>query len=394
MIIMNRHRVRSLGSRSASRCGGVAVLIAVMMGVFVVTAAITIDYAYMQLVRTELRIATDAAAKAGAEALGRLETPAGARQAATDYASRNLVGGRGLGLNSGDIQLGRLVESGQGRYGFGLGQSPFNAVNVTAGTGPGTAHPAVGLFFGRVLGVENFTPLQRATAGQQRVDVVLCLDRSHSMCWDMSGRLWTYPPNGSGFTSALYRAPPDPVLSRWAQLVTAVNVFLQEAAPSNPPPRIGLVTWASTAYEPQAATVDVALPTAGFDDFAANRQAVVSAMHERTTRNMNGATNLSAGLDLAVAQLTRPGVSQLSDKVVLLMTDGEWNEGRNPRLAAQDARNRGIIVHTVTMLTGSQPDVEAVAAITGGRSFNTTNSGQLIEAFREIARSIQTVLVD
>ncbi len=392
--MMNRRLHRFPGSRSAARCGGVAVLIAVMMGVFVVTAAITIDYAYMQLVRTELRIATDAAAKAGAEALGRLETAAGARRAARDYASRNLVGGQGLQLNNGDIQFGRLVESGQGRYGFGLGHAPFNAVNITAGTGPGTAHPAVGLFFGRVLGVDDFTPLQQATAGQQRVDVVLCLDRSHSMCFDMSGRDWTYPPKGRSFTDALYHAPPDPVRSRWAQLVTAVNVFLHEASQSNPPPRIGLVTWASTAYEPQAATVDVALPTAAFDDFASNRQSIMSAMHERTVRNMNGATNLSAGLDLAVAQLNRPGVSQLSDKVVLLMTDGEWNEGRNPRSAAQDARNRGIIVHTVTMLTGSQPDVQAVASITGGRSFNTTNSDQLIAAFREIARSIQTVLID
>jgi hypothetical protein len=392
--MMNRRLHRFPGSRSAARCGGVAVLIAAMMGVFVVTAAITIDYAYMQLVRTELRIATDAAAKAGAEALGRLETAAGAQQAARDYASRNLVGGQGLRLNDADIQFGRLVESGQGRYGFGLGNAPFNAVNITAGTGPGTAHPAVGLFFGRVLGVDDFTPLQRATAGQQRVDVVLCLDRSHSMCWDMSGRPWTYPPDGRGFTSALYQAPPDPTLSRWARLLTAVRVFLYEASQSNPPPRIGLVTWASSHYEPRAATVDGALPTAAVDDFASNRQSIMSAMHERTVRNMNGATNLSAGLDLAVAQLTRPGVSQLSDKVVLLMTDGEWNEGRNPRSAAQDARNRGIIVHTVTMLTGSQPDVQAVASITGGRSFNTTNSEQLIAAFREIARSIQTVLID
>lgn len=391
---MIRPKVPSPRGRAAGRRGGVAVLVAVMMAVFLVTAAITIDYAYMQLVRTELRIATDAAAKAGAEALGRLESPPGARQAARDYALRNLVGGEGLRLNNGDIQLGRLVESGQGRYGFGLGQSPFNAVNITAGTGPGTAHPAVGLFFGRVLGVDSFTPMHTAAAGQQRVDVVLCLDRSHSMCWDMSGRVWTYPPNGRGFTNALYQTPPDPVLSRWAQLITAVNVFLQEAAESNPPPRVGLVTWASSHYEPQAATVDVALPAAGFDDYASNRQAIVSAMGQRTARNMNGATNLSAGLDLAVAQLTRPGVSQLSDKVVLLMTDGEWNEGRNPRTAAQDARNRGIIVHTITMLTGSQPGVTAVASITGGRSFNTTNTAQLVAAFREIARSIQTVLID
>jgi Flp pilus assembly protein TadG len=59
----------------AERRGVAAILIVAMLFVFIVTAALTVDIAYMQLIRTELRACTDAAAKAGAEALARTEDP-------------------------------------------------------------------------------------------------------------------------------------------------------------------------------------------------------------------------------------------------------------------------------------------------------------------------------
>ena len=60
------------------RRGAIVILVAVMLFVFIVMAALTVDVAYMQLIRTDLRIATDAAAKAGAEALSRTEDEAAA----------------------------------------------------------------------------------------------------------------------------------------------------------------------------------------------------------------------------------------------------------------------------------------------------------------------------
>ena len=56
------------------RRGVAAILIVAMLFVFIVTAALTVDIAYMQLIRTELRVSTDAAAKAAAEALARTES--------------------------------------------------------------------------------------------------------------------------------------------------------------------------------------------------------------------------------------------------------------------------------------------------------------------------------
>jgi len=78
-------------------------------------------------------------------------------------------------------------------------------------------------------------------------------------------------------------------------------------------------------------------------------------------------TNLSAGLDEAVEALLDPDVGSFSSKVVILMTDGQWNVGRDPIEAAKDARDAGIAVHTVSMLTGYQPDLATIAEITGGK---------------------------
>lgn len=109
---------------------------------------------------------------------------------------------------------------------------------------------------------------------------------------------------------------------------------------------------------------------------------------------MMGATNLSAGLDMAVDVLRGPSSSSFANKVVILMTDGEWNDGRHPVDAAADARDAGITVHCITVLTAHQPDVQQIAAMTGGRYYNTYNEQQLREAFQEIARSLPIVLTD
>ena len=50
------------------------VLIALLLVVFLGMVAFAVDVAYMQLVRTELRVATDAAARASGEALSRSQS--------------------------------------------------------------------------------------------------------------------------------------------------------------------------------------------------------------------------------------------------------------------------------------------------------------------------------
>lgn len=398
-------KVRALGSRTASA----SVLIVTMMFVFIVTAAFTVDYAYMQLVRTELRAATDAAAKAGAEALSRTQSTDTAKSEAIRYAAANTVGGRAFRLTNNDITVGRISTSGNGKWTFQAGGSPPNAVRVNSRTGEGCSHEAVPLYFSGVLGKTGFTPQCQSTAGQQEVEVCLCLDRSGSMNFDMSGVDYSFPtgnPNLSNFTgwgwdwrNMLSR--PHPTLSRWAALTRAVNVFFDQAGRNNPQPRVSLVTWGSNYTMPiapytyyPASSTDFALPSSGSVDWSSNSNSVRTLVSAKANQPIMGGTNLSAGLDNAVAALTGANSNRFSSKVVVLLTDGQWNDGRDPTQAAYDARAAGIIVHCVSMLTQYQSDLEEIATITGGRYYGTSNETELRAAFEEIARSLPVVLTD
>ncbi|MFN9974806.1 MAG: VWA domain-containing protein, partial [Phycisphaerae bacterium] len=84
----------------------------------------------------------------------------------------------------------------------------------------------------------------------------------------------------------------------------------------------------------------------------------------------------------------------LSNKVVILLTDGQWNDGRDPLLAAADARAAGITVHVVSMLTSTQAVLQQVASTTGGHYYATQNEAELRNAFQELARTLPIVLVD
>ncbi|MBX3421216.1 MAG: VWA domain-containing protein [Pirellulaceae bacterium] len=388
------------GNKKGQRCGAAAILVVSMMVVFVLTAAITVDYAHMQLVRSELRLATDAAAKAGAEALSRTQSTSQATNQAIEYASLNPVANRQVQVTPQDVIFGRVTQGQAGRWQFQAGATPFNSVRVNSRLDSP-------LFFGRLLGTQSFSPQESAVAGQKQLEVCLCLDRSGSMLFDMSGVDYAYPPNNprlSNFTSwgtiwQNHLSPPHPTASRWAVLERAVQSFYTELNNISSPPYSCLVTWGSNYTMPiapatvfPAARTDVELPRES--NFIAQRQTISNAISQLGTQPMMGATNLSAGLDLAVARITGPQARPTSDKVVLLLTDGEWNEGRSPVLAAQDARARGVTVYVVSMLTGFQPVLQQVAQITGGQHYTTSNEAQLHQAFRDIASSLQVVLVE
>ena len=404
-------------SRTSRRRGAALILILVMLAVILVMAAITIDFAYIQLVRTEMRSATDAAAKAGAEALSRTEDKQQAREAAVRYAALNTVGGLPLQIRESDVHIGRLQLSG-GRWQFVEGGMPPNAVRVDGHTGGSALHPAVPLFLAGVHGRETFAPGYTATAGQQEVEVVLCLDRSGSMLFDMSGDEYVYPPGNPNLMPdaawnavknrfpasqhAMWRnhlSAPHPANSRWAVLRDAITLFLDEAGMNAPQPRTSLVTWSSNYTMPcppstvfQASATNVNLPPAASHNWNANRAQVQAQVNQLGNVPMMGATNLSAGLDRSVSVLTGTGAASFSNKVVILLTDGEWNQGRSPIDAANDARAAGVIVHCVLMLTADQPDIRQVADITGGRYYVTQNEAELRTAFQELARSLPVVL--
>ena len=121
------HCRRGLSSRADSRfCrrGSVIGLMAVLFPVLAILAAFSINAAQMQLTRTELMVATDAAAKAAGRSFREFQTVDSAKDVAAVTAALNTVQGAPLLLqkadDAGEIEFGKTSQPNgrDGRYLF------------------------------------------------------------------------------------------------------------------------------------------------------------------------------------------------------------------------------------------------------------------------------------
>lgn len=380
---------------TSSRRGVIVILAATGFIILLATTMLSVDTAYIHLTRTELRVATDAAAKAGAEALLRTQDETQAIAAAKAMANANRVAGHPLYLTTSEIKFGNTEMVNSGAFTFQESVQPFNSVRVSSALNSSNPNGPVKLFFGGLIGQRNFEPKEESTATVFQQDVMLCIDRSHSMCFDLSGVDWVYPSGKSA--NIEIQNPPHPTKSRWASLARAVADYLDIVGNVEPRPRIGLITWASeigtNTFEYQLTKV-TSPKTAKESSLSTDFQGVRDGISRRSVNVMLGGTDLSSGLDLAITQI-QASDRPLAKKVIVLMTDGNWNQGRNPQLSADDARAANIIVHTITFLPGTlQADMKAVAETTGGRHYHADDETELRAAFQELARSLPVVLTE
>jgi Ca-activated chloride channel homolog len=366
----------------SQRAGGMLVLIAVCLPLFVIMAAFAIDVAWMQLTRTELRTATDAASRAGAKRLSLDQTKGAARKGAKEAAGRNLVAGQPLKLKNRDIELGlseQTVED--NRFTFTAGGGQPNAVRVTGKRTENSASGPVALFLGKVMGVPQFEPQHVATSTHLDRDICLVVDRSGSMMESVNGGSL---PGGSC-------AVPDPVRSKWGALNTAVAGFLDELEQTDQREQCGLVSYSSagSGCGVTFTTSDINAP------LRFNYNKIRKEMEDLSSRAVQGMTAISAGIDNGVAVLTSDGVRPFAVKTMVLMTDGLHNTGREPILAAREAADEGITIHTVTF--GNKADfrrMQAVAEATGGQHFHAPDAAALEEIFRTIAATLPVMLTE
>lgn len=363
---------------------------------FLMTAAFSVDVAYMQMIRTDLRAATDAAAKAGAAALSREQDDNAAIQAAIDFAAANTVGGRPLLLEASDIEIGEAELQEDGSWSFSTGGN-HTAVRVTSRMSDAKLSGSVPLFFGSLFGINDFTPERISTASYFDQEICLVIDRSHSMCFDLTGVAWSYPP-GTPIPPFSVAVPAHDSLSRWAALEGSIDLFLSMVNGVSPRPQVGLVTWAS---EMDTRTLEYLLtrrtsPVVTFDvPLDGNFSDIVNSIRSRGDDIMIGGTNMRAGIEAGLSVLTGDGVRPFSQKSMVLMSDGQWNTGGSPIAAAQQARQDGIVIHTISFIdAGNQRDMERIAEITGGRHYYASNEAELRRAFEELARLLPATLTD
>jgi hypothetical protein len=376
------------------RRGAMTVLVVIFLIVVIAMAAFSIDVAYMHLVRTQLRAATDAAAKAGMYALTTEQSEQAGVDAAIAMAANNRVAGRTLKLTASQIELGQSQLQADGSWSFVPGAKPTRAMRISPTMDDTNANGAVNLFFGGILGRHKFTPSDSSVASAYELEVVLVLDRSHSMCWDTSGTEWMYPtPILSNSVLGMISAPKNG--SRWKELEEAVGTFTDVLTTLNTPPRVAVVTWSSeiTSGSLEYYILGKTLPAALINQsLTTTFSSVKSAVTAIGTKPVLGSTNMAAGIDEGIAVLTAANVRPYAEKVMILMTDGQWNTGRDPLDAAQDALNAGITIHTIGFLEGQSDVLVNIAELTGGKTYTATDGASLQAAFRELALTLPIVI--
>jgi Flp pilus assembly protein TadG len=379
------------------RRGAILILIAVLLVLFFGLVAFYVDVAYMQLCRTQLRIAADAAARASGESLSREQDLNKARQAAKDMAAEHIVAGEPLVLAEGDIISGRATMQSDGHWDFDPAGTPVNGLQVIGRRTDDSPSGSIALFFGKIFDVTDYETSQQAVVVRMDRDICLVVDRSSSMKLYLTDK----SPNMST-SDARFKEPPRGVgkpegyskKSRWASLVDAVKVFNDALADTDQEEWVSLVSfssdgewagvWNNASDIDQALTLDPSLINAAIDKIS--------------NRVFNGMTQISTGMDDGITVLTDPSKARpFAAKTMIVLTDGNQNAGRPAVEAAEDAAAAGITVHTITFGDKSaidQSEMQNVAEAGGGNYYHAPDEASLKDAFREIALTLPVLLTE
>ena len=334
-------------------------LIAICLPVILAFSAFAINIAWMQLTRTELRTATDAAARAGSRMLSRTQNTDVARAAAIDAASRNSVAGEFLILANTDVKFGTSAPSGAGPWIFteqAEDTHGLNGVHVTGDRTTGSASGAIPMLFTGIFDMGHFEPVKTAVASHMDRDVMLVLDRSGSM--------GTRTPGGN----------------RWRDLKNAVTAFLNALTTTPQDELVGVVTYSSSSTLDENMTLDYGQLMTTIDGLS-----------------VGGMTAIGRGIQDGIDGVTAPSFARANAaKTIVVMTDGQHNTGILPESVALIAHiDDGITVHTITFGSGADKShMRLVASNGGGRHWHADDQAELIAVFEEIANNLPTLLTE
>ncbi len=355
------------------------VLMVVMLPVLLIMAAFAINLSYMELARTDLQIASDAASRAACRTYARTNDKDEAIEAAEDAASANPILGKVVKLRKSDVVFGTSTRPDlTSKYVFTPDDKPYNSVRVTLDAAASGSLP-LPMKIG-AAGV-NFKPAQIATATQAELDISLVVDRSGSMAFGSDEPVDPNNPPRRAPTGWAFGDPVPPG-SRWLEAVVAVNDFLDILRTSSAREMVGLTTYNTDATNDLELTNDYAL--------------VTDALTVYSNAYQQGATNIGDGIGFGVNNLiSSPDRRKWAVRVMIVLTDGIHNWGPEPVGMTYYAKDNNVIVYTVTFsMEADQSRMQDVAAVGMGRHYHATDMTTLRAAFKEIARNLPVLLTE
>ncbi|MCA9191428.1 MAG: VWA domain-containing protein [Planctomycetales bacterium] len=366
--------------RTTKRHGAIIVLMVVLLPVTIVLAAFAINLACMELNRTELIVAADAAARAAGRKYTLTRDAVQAKSTGKQFAEFNQVAGNGLTLSDSDFVFGNSARSGTGRYNFVAGAiGSANSIQVQGRRSSSAPDGPIALLMPNILGTNSFETMQSSISTMVDVDVALVLDRSGSMAYAASEAA-VYPPNPYSAPLDWEFCDPAPPDSRWRDLVVAVQLFLNEVASSPTSERVAISTYSDSAVTDHDLTEDYA--------------SLLACLQPYTDGFCAGGTNIGGGIIEGAAALSfGTGARSGAVKVIIVMTDGIHNIGTSPTSAANSVADDGAMIFTITFANeADQSRMERVAEIGGGKHFHAVTAADLNAAFLEIAKTLPTLL--
>jgi len=331
-----------------NRAGGMLVFIVFCLILLFVAAAISVDVAYMHVTRAELRTATDAAARAGVEALGRTQSREQALAAAKRFSTLNTVAGSPLRLNDDDVVFGSNRKQG-GKIQFIPNGSPTNSMQVIGKRTSNGLNGGIPLFFGPIFGHREFEPTQLAVAARADLDVALVLDVSGSMGWD----------------------------NRFNGLVNAVKIFIRELESTPQDELCSMSVYSTRGLKVTSMTSDLNQVNTDLERF-----------------RPGGLTAIGLGMRAGLTSFRDPSARPLALRAMIVMTDGYHNRDINPLQVVPEAVRENVTVHTITFSRGANQNLMRQVANAGnGIHLHANSNKQLEDAFRQIARQLSVILI-
>jgi len=117
-----------------SRKGAMVPVVAMTLPIIMIFIGFSVNIAYMELARTELRLTCDSAAKAALVNFGATQSQSTAISFGQSVSGNNKVCGQTLSIPTGNFKFGNSTKQASGVYAFTAGGTPINSVQVTGNT--------------------------------------------------------------------------------------------------------------------------------------------------------------------------------------------------------------------------------------------------------------------